>query len=612
MFSERFLRSMAILLIAIVMAIAADESAVAGPMPGDGDVEPDAVRELADLGDTLKAAVLSGAMSEEDAIKIWETMRRRLEPPATPKPARDETRGGTPKRDLVRLAAPEPEQVWLLLQPEFLGRDVTVLRDELMLDPDQTLILDVLLDDYREAFELASAPFRVALTRSRRATADRWITETLQRARIDGDVTALENTRSALEKLAEERGAKETPGKPERADAAPSRREQRHRAWSQRMLAVTVQLEGRLAALRARVDEQLAELDREDAVITGERVLKMARSLRAERARLGRELAELIAAITTAEQRGPANDRLALALARVRVERLLPLGRFGGESMNLWAALSESVQRHEANDDDPAVAAARRVLRERTLEIAGRLDHRAEATLDRELEGLAYLQWRDRAIAANGGAAGGVPARQTTAALTTYAAACRRELAASMMTRDALLDLLDGSVASIEAADSDAELAATYRDAALRRGFPTEMRRRWSERALTSANRLDDLDDETIEWLRGLSADIAQSLAALRADSIRRRLVRDPRLAREQVAVRFGGDERTIAWGSEHWFGINHQTLTEIDDRTEGELRAMLTAEQWSVLPARRRDAKISKEGRDKKGNARPTPKKSG
>ena len=44
--------------------------------------------ELAELGETLKAAVLSGTLSEEDAIKIYYSMARSLAPDNTKKTAR--------------------------------------------------------------------------------------------------------------------------------------------------------------------------------------------------------------------------------------------------------------------------------------------------------------------------------------------------------------------------------------------------------------------------------------------------------------------------------------------------------------------------------------------
>jgi len=148
----------------------------------------------------------------------------------------------------------------------------------------------------------------------------------------------------------------------------------------------------------------------------------------------------------------------------------------------------------------------------------------------------------------------------------------------------------------------DTGLSDAYREASLRRGFPIEMRRRWSERATAAALELDDLDDDTREALLAVETANRIEFMALRRDAIAKCIARDPKLARAFIDAEFGGDEKEVEWIPEMWLGINHEAFTTIDDRTESRLRAILTPEQREMLPVRQgekgRAEKEKREGR--------------
>jgi hypothetical protein len=415
--------------------------------------ESDPARELEELGETLKAAALSGTISEEDAWVIYKTMAARLagDDWGENEDGADEKRDSSPKQDVVRLSAPAPEQIRTLFEPEFLRRDVGGLAAALDLGAEQVLVAELLLSDYREALELASTPLREAMRRYRRAATDQWLAAALDRAEVDDVETAVGNMEARLEEIASWSAEKD-------ASAADPEKEAAREEWGQRMLEVTARLDERLDALRVRVAGEVAALEAEGAVITGDELLGLARRFRAERSQLRAEMVEALRLITTAEQRGEGDARFVAALERIRIERLLPKGRLGGEPMNLWAAAAETF-------DSQAPDAVQAVLQRSASSIVARLDARAEATLDRELAGLELSVFRAEIRAADA-----VDEQRLAAGRAPFADAARVELIASVAVRDALLALLEESARS--AGEPGRGLSERYRAAALRPPSP--------------------------------------------------------------------------------------------------------------------------------------------
>ncbi|MHC5047849.1 MAG: hypothetical protein ACYTGY_15025 [Planctomycetota bacterium] len=381
-----------------------------------------------------------------------------------------------------------------------------------------------------------------------------------------------------MERIAREYGDK--------IDAAGEEGRAKFDAWTKHMIEVTGQLDARLASLRERVGAELSALDREDAPITAEDLVRMAKELRGERARLRQQLTDDLEIITTEEQRGRENARFETTMARIRVDHLLPRGRLGGESMNLWAALTDTRRdqkpgRTRSEGLEPVEA----MLRQRASWIVDKLDRRMEATLDREIAGLEFQVERERIAAATGESVFEVDERRLVSARRPFADAAQREVTASVAVRDALRSLLDEASADMDELYPDTGLSEAYREASLRRGFPTEMRRRWSERALAAALELDGLDDDTREALLAVETANNIEITALRRDAIAKCIARDPKLAREFIDAELGGDEKEVQWIPEMWLGINHEAFDSIDVRTESRLRAILTPEQIKVLP---------------------------
>ncbi|MHC4427117.1 MAG: hypothetical protein ACYS0D_00740, partial [Planctomycetota bacterium] len=384
-------------------------------------------------------------------------------------------------------------------------------------------------------------------------------------------------------------------------------------AWARRMLEVTAKMDDRLASLRERVQADLAELTQAGAVVTADDLVHMAGALREERARLRAEFTEHLEVIAVIEPTVEESGRFAAAMTRVRIERLLPRGRLGGESMNLWAALTETGRRRgQADRPAEAVGAAEAMLREWAPWIAEKLDGRSEAVLDREIQGLEFQAARDRVAAANGSSVIGVDQARLASALRPFADALRGELTASVAVRDALLTLLEESSTYVDETYPGTDVSSIYREAALRRGFPTDMRPRWSQRALAAALQFDDLGDETRETLVAFEKGVSIELRALRADAIAKRVRRDPRFAREQIDARFGATERKIEYSPELWLGVNYEAFASIDDRTESQLSAILAPGQMETLPARQRPWGKDGKGKGAKAGGKGQPKRNG
>ena len=556
-------------------------------------------QELEELGTTLRAAVFSGTLTEEEAwdmykavaSSLWEDLKgsRAGDAKEAGKETDKESEEADPKLVVLRLSAPKPMQIRSLFPPEFLTRDLAILHTDLELDRNQMMIAGLLVRDYLDAVDLASSPLLEALKRYQGAMEDRWRTTALERSdqrlgaavqraqRVDPEAAA-ERTKQAMERIAREYGDK--------IDAAGEEGRAKFDAWTKHMIEVTGQLDARLASLRERVGAELSALDHADAPITAEDLIRMAKELRGERARLRQQLTDDLEIILTEEQRGQENARFETTMARIRVDHLLPRGRLGGESMNLWAALTDTRRdqkpgRTRSEGLEPVEA----MLRQRASWIVDKLDRRMEATLDREIAGLEFQVERERIAAATGESVFEVDERRLVSARRPFADAAQREVTASVAVRDALRSLLDEASADMDELYPDTGLSEAYREASLRRGFPTEMRRRWSERALAAALELDGLDDDTREALLAVETANNIEITALRRDAIAKCIARDPKLAREFIDAELGGDEKEVQWIPEMWLGITHEAFDSIDVRTESRLRAILTPEQIKVLP---------------------------
>lgn len=547
--------------------------------------------QIEELGTTLKAAAMSGVISGEEAREIYKRVLGAAKASDVQQFGDGNAKAGDgndPKTHVARLTAPRPERVQDLLRPEFLRRDLPRLADALDFDQSQMMIVRVLFEDYSEAFELSSAPLREALSQYRGSGINAYIAFTLEDAGVRLD-QAVENARRADRDEAMAR-MQETMARIDEERAGGSERDRRrYEIWKESALAATSELDERLAAIRDRATRQLNDMSRDEATIDADDLLHMAAQLRTDRAQLRVDLIESIGLIATEEQRGEEDRVFDAVMDQIRIDMLLPQGRLGGESMNLWAALAEVSRDLEARGEDWVPGYAEEWLDARVPEIAARLDARTEAIIDREIAGLEFQAVRDRIAAANGESIFEIDERRVTAAISPYVTALRLEVEASVAVRDRLLALLEESTVALSDAYPESgltrQLAFLLREASLRLGFPAETRTRWAERAVAAALELEDLEDDVLEALVELDANVRAELDILRTAAIEKRIRRDPKLAREFIEAEFEGKE--VDFDDDIWREADYEAFIAIDERTETQLRTLLTPAQYEALPSR-------------------------
>jgi len=244
------------------------------------------------------------------------------------------------------------------------------------------------------------------------------------------------------------------------------------------------------------------------------------------------------------------------------------------------------------------------MLDRRAPGLAAKLDERMNATIDREISGLEFLAARDRIRNSTGAreSGEGIDTARRGIALRPFAQSSKSELLASVAVRDELLTQLDDSTELIIEIYPARALSLVYRDAAMKRGFRSQMRERWSERALKAAQQLDNLDEESQVALFTIQNDQMVSLVAFRADAITKRIERDPRRALERIEAQLKDkSSRSKKLKLDEVLGFNHKQYTTMDEQLEHQLRAILTSDQFASLPART-EAQASKGGKGDKG----------
>ncbi|MEM7228406.1 MAG: hypothetical protein AAF432_06280 [Planctomycetota bacterium] len=542
--------------------------------------------QVEELGTTLKAAVLSGAIDEKDAAEIYtrvvSTMKASIDEGERTDGVGKGRAGQSTKPDLTALRPPKPGDLQALVRPEFYRRDLPLLKDALELDEDQMLILSVVIDDYTTGFELAAAPLIEMLARYHSATmnayiataladADASLAEAVLRVQDEDRERAVERVGEQLDAWAEQVGLEDE----KRAAMEPFRAN---------MFEATRELDQRLADLRERTRSQLESMQSDDNAIDARDLVTLARQLRTDRRQLREDVESAILVIATDDQRGPDNERMLRALARLRIAHDLPEGHFAGESMDLWIASRDLARTPSINDQDRMVL--ERIdafLFSGAPLIARHLDDRINASIDREIAGLEFQAMRDAIAAEAGTSPFALDAAVMRDAIEPFRRTASREIDARVVVRDALLMLLNS--ATIEAMDmpNPMVISRQYRDEAMRRGFPIDMQQRWSERAYEAALALEDLDDEVRTILVEREGMMQALLHDARVQAVQKRLERDPKVARDRMES-LDGELKRI---EEEWRADNATTFVRLDDQAESDLTAHLTPAQFELIQPR-------------------------
>ena len=544
----------------------------------------DAERELEDFGGTLKAAVMSGAMSQEDATKAYFIIAERLglgfnEANSDNKGASKESKKQENQERSFYLHTPSPLNVEALFQPEFLRRDLLTISEDMGLDKTQQIILEAILENYEDSFNTVIVPLQQALQNYGRDATNRWLSDVLGNIAIPDAIDA-EN--SIREQMAEWRVSKDLEEDNEALQE-----------FEERLLTLTRNMDKRLDVLRTRVATDISKLENID--ITSSDLLEIAKKLRDDREQLRLDFIQSIHVILLEKQRGENDAIYNNAISSQQIRNMLHHGRFSGDSMDLWSALSQ-VDIPISEDDVYPVAfnQAKSILKNRVTDIAELFDARLTATINREISGLELQVKIDLA---------GVDSPHTDEPINAskFENKIKKETSSSIEVRDGLLILLEESMVGCKT-QYDRELLSKYRTASLRQGFPQEMRRRWCEIATDMALKIKSLDTTIVEALNVIDKEMTMALIILQKEAISKRIEHENKLADSQFEPKKEKNEKQF----ELRLGMNYDEFEELNRNVEIQIESILTSEQFKTIPTlKQRDDKSDEEKKSSRTKAK-------
>lgn len=567
-------------------SVVADEGAQQTARENEQAVDPREA-EMEALGQSLKAAVISGQMDKADARALWEAALTEIKGDEDEGDDDESLQGKEePKAYIGRLIPPDPTRPVRLLEPEFLTRDVQFLVDRLDLDRERSRIIKMIILDYTTTFDAISAPLRDALARYQQMESKRELEDQiaqLDRATVINDQDmdqAIEVMSDRVREYAQASVNKESNGREENAPRRAEIAQQRAREWTQGLTEGLENLNDRMSVLRARMQARLEKVQMAGERVTARELVQMATQLREQRAELKADVFEMLQLIVVIKDIQTEQAALDDTLAEIDLRHGLPHARMGGEFINPWSILIDTFPNQTI--DSLATSA----LEERKPILASAIQNRARLSIAREIAGLELMAERDRLIAEYGDE-DNVGMDRWLEVVAPFAKAWDRQIEASIKYRDQLLSLVDDT--SILIAEQDASMANHYHDIAMRQGFAPEMRIRWCERALKTAMKLNDLNQVTILLLTEIANSTSHEIRTIREQAIRKRMKRDAELTRQPVLSLWGLDpEADKLWIVEDWAGQEYDAHSKLNERTESALRSVLTPAQFSILPYRR------------------------
>ncbi|MDG1899292.1 MAG: hypothetical protein P8I74_05450, partial [Phycisphaerales bacterium] len=320
---------------------------VAGLLASAALAEPEDDGFLAELGGSLKAAVLSGSMTREDAGLIWKTASQVQELQdkfdALLKDDQIAVTGDDSKSQTLRLIPPDPERPRLLLQPEFLGRDSQFLIDRLALDPQRAEIVDLMLRDYEGSYDILTVPLVDAMQRYQRAEVGGNLAITIERldrqlAEQDIDMeVAMSTMQDRLQEYAREAVAKRGGESAQLDEKSRALSEE----WVRELEGGLDSLDENMSRLRDRLVLAMDGITEAGGDVTEDDLLRLAIQLRRQRDSIRNDV--LVALRMTIVEEG---DELRLAelesaLGHLEIKRGLVLARLGGERIDPWQAIDD-------------------------------------------------------------------------------------------------------------------------------------------------------------------------------------------------------------------------------------------------------------------------------
>ncbi len=563
-------------LIALVLLLLVSPADVLAAKPEGGGGS-----ELGQLGASLKAAVLSGSMTEEDARSIWgsamevQKLQSEMETLLSDKA---EVVADDAKSQTMRLIPPDPRAPRLLLQPEFLERDGLFITESLDLDSQRSEIVELVFRDYVGSYELISQPLVAALQRYRRSQVGRDLAEAV--ARLDRQLStqdidmaaAMDTMEERLEDYARQAVAKQG------AESEEGREKSRALAqeWVRELEGGLDSLDENMSRLRERLVLAIEGMEEAGEDVTPQDLYRLATGLQQQRDAIRADVLETLRLTIVEGEDAGRSAELDAVMQQLRFASGLRLARLGGERIDPRSAA-------DAMAELPSSVGA--LLTAMDPVLAQLSNRRMESAIDREIAGIRMMVDARRAIDQYDGEAF-VPDDRWDAVIAPYAAAWLKQIDASVACRDGVLEMVDEMTVLLMEENVDAALA--YRDFALQRGFPDEMRRRWYDRALAAAVRLEGVSDEIMESLLRLRKDASAAAREIRDRAIGGRMERDLELARAPVRSLWGMEEGAKdVFEESDWRGREFEAHRILGDEVEDALRILLAPVQFEQLPPR-------------------------
>ena len=594
------LPALLVILIFSVQSHGQQEDVDAPPMTPEEEMEM--------LGTTLKAAVMSGALAGEEARNIWRVMMITVKEESAAdnarrgrRPAGGKTEGeGDWKSSVARVAVPYPTQVKALLRPAFLERDLQLLREELALDQYQAEIIEALMNNYTEAFELMVVPFQEGVQRYEKSRRSRYVSSVLGRVNNVEVDEAISRTRESMRRIRDEKAAA-SEGKQEAREVTQEENE-KWSEWEEEMVQAAQAMQARLGDIRERVSRQMED-SREP--LDAEGVLALAIELQMEGEALRQAFIEQLSVVLLSDANEEKRQRFAEALAMVVRERELANSQLSGDRMDLMAAARQAWRGSLGEDSELiriALDEVEAMLADQGILFSEVIEARRKATINREIEGLRLLVARDEVVGDQIGSGTAADWAWLGRAAGPYEASLKSELMAAIQVRDMNLGLLDISGGLL--IDDHPLVAQRYRKTALQRGFPADMRKRWAQQALDAAAIIETLDAERFETIMSMHDAMMEEVNLYQANGIASRIEREPVRTMERIDIRFDDDRENhkSEFDDEDYLGPDHERYEQLDERVDAQLKAILLPEEYETLPRRRT---AEKEGGAGKGRGK-------
>ncbi|MDG2200458.1 MAG: hypothetical protein P8K80_04685 [Phycisphaerales bacterium] len=564
------------LLPVLLLATSGDAATIA-----ESESDASANQQIGQLGTSLKAAVLSGSMTEKDARAIWasanEVRELQGEMESLLKSEPKET-GDDAKSQTLRLIPPDPREPRLLLQPEFLERDSIVIIEAMDLDPQRAEIVGLVFRDYVGSYDIISQSLLDALQRYQRAEVGRDLASAVERldrqlSEQDIDMAAAMSTmQDRLQEYARQAVAKRGAESEERDEKARALA----REWVQELSGGLNSLDENMNRLRDRMVVAMEDMEEAGDEVTPEDLHHLAIRLRQQRDSIRDDVIEALRMTIVEDGDDARLERLQEAIGRLRFTSGLRMARLGGERINPRAAMSNMVEPGEPIQME---------LDKMDGVLGALAMNRLELAIDRELAGIQFMVDARQAIGEFGDEEL-VPEERWGTVIAPYAQAWHDQIDASVACRD--FNLLAVDELTLKLMEHDLEAAFAYRDLALQPGFPDEMRRRWYERALAATLRLEELSEEIMISIGFLQEQATTRARQIRDRAIEGRMERDIELARAPVLRLWGlGKGKEQIFEESDWKGREFKAHEQLADQVEDSLRVLLTPEQFDALPVR-------------------------